>query len=70
MYILKRLSSNLDKHLIASITDEALCLEDDNIPPDIYAPCDALFRVKPAGDEAGKKLGLIANLIELSDLSE
>lgn len=68
MYVLKRVSTNLDRHFIVSITDHKLCAEGDSIPADICGPWDALIRVEQTGDEVGKKLGLIANLIELSDL--
>ena len=68
MYVLKQISTNLDKHFIASITDHELCVKGDSIPADICGPWDALIHVEQTEDDVGKKLGLIANLIELSDL--
>ena len=68
MYVLKQVSTNLDRHFIVSITDHELCAEGDSIPADICGPWDALIRVEQTEDEVGTKLGLIANLIELSDL--
>ena len=68
MYVLKQVSTNLDRHFIVSTTDHELCAEGDSIPADICGPWDALIRVEQTEDEVGTKLGLIANLIELSDL--
>lgn len=68
MYVLKQVSTSLDRHFIASITDRELCAKGEHIPADICGPWDALIRVEQTEDEVGTKLGLIANLIELSDL--